>query len=90
MSKDSLDFIQLNLRKSFAAAVELNSSIKKVKEYVCLITEPHTYKDRVSTVPPGSNVIAEGKEPRAAILYSRGNLITKLGCLLYTSPSPRD
>ena len=57
MKDQKIDFIQLNLKKAFAAAVELNSSIKKTKDYICLITEPFLNRGKISLQPPGSKII---------------------------------
>ena len=36
--------LQLNMKKAFSAAVELNAAVKKFESYVCLITEPFNNK----------------------------------------------
>ena len=70
-----IDFIQVNTKKAFAAAVELNSLVTKKKEYVCLVSEPYVFKEKVCAAPP-SCTIASGKNPRAAIFGRKSlNLI---------------
>ena len=82
MPRRDLEFIQINLKKSFSAAVELNSSTKQTKQYVALITEPYVHKGRIASAPPDSLVLAEGVDPRAAIIANKSVRITKIGQLL--------
>ena len=80
MSKSSdLQIIQQNMKKSFAAAVEINSALTKLHEYICLVSEPYITKGLISSKPPESMVISEGNSPRAAIFASRKLNIIKLG-----------
>ena len=76
-----VSFIQLNMRKSFAAAVELNASLSEIKSYICLLSEPYAYKDKLSSVPPNCSKICNKSECRAAILASPNVIITKLDSL---------
>ena len=78
MPLKELEFIQINLKKAFSAAVELNSSLKETKEYVALLTEPYIYNGKVASAPPESTVLSEGAEPRAAIIANKSVRITKI------------
>ena len=69
------------MKKAFTAAVELNASIKKVKDYVCLISEPHIFKGKLSSLPPKCQAISQENNPRTAIIASRNLKIIKLGHL---------
>ena len=66
-----VSFIQVNQKKAFAATVELNNLVKKKQEYVCLITEPYTYKGKVCATPPGGCVLTAGVDSRAGIIASK-------------------
>ena len=77
----SVSVIQLNTKKAFVAAVELNSSLKNIGSYICLVTEPHIYKGKLSTVPPQGQKISQGEDVRAAILASKDLNIIKIGHL---------
>ena len=81
MFQSDVSFIQLNMKKAFAAAVELNASIKKVKDYICLISEPHIFKGKLSSLPPKCQAISQENNPRTAIIASRNLRIIKLGHL---------
>ena len=138
-----VNFFQLNLKKAFIAAVELNKRVKGLDDYVILATETYNFKNQIRSLPPKGNAIGSSN-PRAAIIYGPGLEIIKVeilttrdcavgllklgnekilivsayldikervvqpwadkviefankkkypiiwGCLLYTSPSPRD
>ena len=73
-----VSFIQLNERKSFAAATELNNMVTKCDKYVSLLTEPYSFKKFIAARPPGSRVISSNDEPRAAIIHHRELNIIKL------------
>ena len=55
MNRARISFIQLNMKKSFAAAVELNNLVKESSNYICLLSEPYAYKEKLSSLPPNSN-----------------------------------
>ena len=81
MTLRNIEFFQLNLKKSLSAAIELNSSLKQVKEYVALLTEPYVHNGKIASVPPESLVLTEGTSPRAAIVVNKSVRITKIGQL---------
>ena len=64
-----LSFIQVNLKKSFVAAVEMNKRVNEMSQYIALVTEPYRYNNKFCLPPPGSKVIMAGDEkPRTAII----------------------
>ena len=65
------EIFQLNQKKSFMCAVELNKVVTKVKEYICLISEPFKVKCRIASRPDQSKVLVVKSltPPRAAIYY---------------------
>ena len=69
------------MKKSFAAAVEINSALIKLEDFVCLVSEPYVSKGKISSKPPESLVVSEGASPRAAIFASRKLNVIKLGNL---------
>ena len=68
-----IDFLQINLRKAFIAAVELNKQVSELKEYVVLASETYNFKGRVRLLPRMSH-----PNPRAAIICSRDLNIIKI------------
>ena len=72
-----IEFIQVNLKKAFLAAVELNKRVRDKKEYVILAKETYNFKGKVRSLPPKSNVIC-GDNPRAAIIHGSGLEIIKI------------
>ena len=47
----SYSFIQINMKKAFTAAVELNALITKKKEYIGLLSEPFINNKKLSMRP---------------------------------------
>ena len=76
-----VSFVQINMKKSFAAAVELNASLTSLKQYIALLTEPYVHDGDLCSLPPMCDKISEGKNLRAAIICNREVKITKLGGL---------
>ena len=72
-----IDFLQINLRKAFIAAVELNKQVSELKEYVVLASETYNFKGRVRSLPRMSQSISH-PNPRAAIICSRDLNIIKI------------
>ena len=62
-----IDFLQINLRKAFIAAVELNKQVSELKEYVVLASKTYNFKGRVRSLPRMSQSISH-PNPRAAII----------------------
>ena len=64
--------IQLNMNRSNLAAVALNERLKTLKgEYICLLTEPFRYRDKLANLPQKCYVVPEPntiKDPRASII----------------------
>ena len=73
--------VQINMKKAFAAAVELNSSLTSLNHYIGLLTEPYVHNGKLCSLPPMCDSISEGKDPRAAIICNKEIKITKLGSL---------
>ena len=70
-----LNFVQVNLKKAFIAAVELNKRLEGLEQYIALITESYNFKGKIRSLPRGSRVIS-CQDCRAAIICSSGiNLI---------------
>ena len=72
-----IDFLQLNMKKSFVAAVELNKNLADTENFVCLITEPYRNGNKIAAIPPNSRVICKTGNTRAAILVR-----TTIECLV--------
>ena len=71
-----MDFLQLNMKKSFVAAVELSKRFDGKENLACLITEPYRYREKIALTPPGATVITSKKNSRAAIIYkSKGEIL---------------
>ena len=64
--------VQLNMNRSNLAAVSLNERLKTLKgKYICLLTEPFRYKDKIASMPQKCYVVPEPntiKDPRASII----------------------
>ena len=72
-----IDIVQVNLKKAFIAAVELNKTIKNLGEYIVLATEPYKFKSKLRSIPPKANTIC-ALDPRAAIIYGNGIELIKV------------
>ena len=64
-------FLQLNFKKSLQASVEFIKKTRKIKNFVCLATEPYISFDKVGNAPPGSKTFCGDKNPRAAIIFDK-------------------
>ena len=66
-----LEVFQINANKAFAAAVDLNSRLEILSQYLCLVTEPYKVKCKLTNKPLGAKclVIKSQIPPRAAIFY---------------------
>ena len=74
--------IQLNTKKAFVAAIELAKKMADKSNYLCLITEPYKYKNKIGSVPTGARSISyESKNTRAAIIFSSDIDILKVESL---------
>ena len=72
-----IQFVQVNLKKAFIAAVELNKTLSAIGEFIALITEPYAFNGKIRSAPPRCTKIAFDEKPRAAILASNNiNIIT--------------
>ena len=67
MKEGNISFVQLNMKKAFAAAIELNATLTKLGDYVCLLSEPHTFKGRPSSLPPNCICISNEGETLSLI-----------------------
>ena len=72
-----LNFIQINMKKAFTAAIELNKKLCHLPDYIVLATETYNFKGKVRSLPRGSTVINH-ENPRAAIIASSGLNIIKM------------
>ena len=70
--KKNLKVVQINLNKSNSAMQELTISLRKEKDFMCVITEPSVIKQKLSGIPKHYNSIPmqRGNSPRAAIFTS--------------------
>ena len=80
---DQIKVLQVNLNKSNAAQLELSIPLRKERDFICLITEPATIRNRLAGIPKSYNVIPEAREnsPRAAIYTSKTVQIHKIASL---------
>ena len=75
MMSASVKFVQLNQKKAYVAAVELNKALKKVPQYICLITEPYKNKCKVTARPEGCQVhVVKSQIPPRAAIFFKGNM----------------
>ena len=72
-----IEFVQINMKKAFVAAVELNKMVSSIKDYITLATETYNFKGKVRSVPTRAGIICH-ENPRAAIFSSVGIKIVKL------------
>ena len=63
--------LQLNMRKAYAAATELNRKLSKMGDYIAFITEPCVSRGKIVSLPPRCQKIAVSEAPRAAILANK-------------------
>ena len=72
-SNNLVEVIQANLNKSNSAMQELTIKLRKVRDFICILTEPSVIRHRLSGIPKHYNSIPSHKEnsPRAAILTSK-------------------
>ena len=73
-----INFIQLNQKKTFASAVELNNKLCGMKDFIVMSTEPYVKMGKIASAPPNTVVISYGENPRAAIITSKNLNILKL------------
>ena len=69
-TRTGTDFVQINQKKALLAAVELQRSQKEKDSFVCMLTEPYRFKDKVRALPINSRCIAGTTKPRAALIHS--------------------
>ena len=74
----SLEFIQLNFKKSLLASVEFNKKITGLEKFICLATEPYIAFDKLGNMGRGVKSFSIGKAPRAAILYDMSQNVSGL------------
>ena len=69
---EEVQVVQLNMNRSNLAAVALNERLKTLKgKYICLLTEPFRYKDRLASMPQRCHVVPDlntVRDPRASII----------------------
>ena len=69
---EEVQVIQLNMNRSNLAAVSLNERLKTLKnKYICLLTEPFRYKDKLASMPQKCHVVPDlnrVRDPRASII----------------------
>ena len=69
---EEIQVIQLNMNRSSLAAVALNEHLKALKKkYICLLTEPFRYKDKLANLPQKCHVVPDPNtvsDPRASII----------------------
>ena len=73
-----LNFFQVNQKKAFLAATELNKSLIGLSNYIVMGTEPYVKKDKLCASPPGATTISISNKPRAVIFASNNINILKL------------
>ena len=57
---EEVQVIQLNMNRSNLAAVLLNERLKTLKKkYICLLTEPFRYKDKLANLPQKCHVVPD-------------------------------
>ena len=71
MDKD-VEVVQLNMNRSDLAAVSPNERLKTLRsKFICLLTDPFRYKDKVANIPKRCCVVPDPntiKDPRASII----------------------
>ena len=69
---ENVKMVQVNLNKSNSAMQELTISLRKERDFLCMITEPSVIKNKLSGIPKHYSCIPmqRGNSPRAAILAS--------------------
>ena len=65
----SLNCVQINLKKAFTAAIELNGRVKDLQKAIIFATEPYVTKGKIRSAPPGYFIIGD-TNPRAALFCS--------------------
>ena len=74
-----IEFVQLNMKKSYAASIELGRRVSNIEgSVVCMISEPYRYRGKVCSLPNGFKSISSQSEARAAILWRGGREICKV------------
>ena len=83
MSDNSIKMIQVNLNKSNSAMQELTISLRREKDFICMVTEPSVIRHRLSGIPKHYNALPMEREnsPRAAILTSKTIAIQEISNL---------
>ena len=64
-----VQFVQINLKKSFVAAVELNKTVKTFESYIIAATETYNFRGKIRSAPPRSKTISHSENPRAALIF---------------------
>ena len=83
---NSMEFVQLNMKKAFIPTVELNKRLAGKEDYICLISEPYRWRNRIAAAPPGAQVISKcGLGVRAAIFTN-----SRIPCLALDSLCEND
>ena len=72
-----IKFVQINLKKAFAAAVELNRRVNKMESYIILASETYNFKGKIRSLPRGSRTIS-CENSRAALIFSQDIQLIKI------------
>ena len=78
-----LSFTQLNLHKATQATLLLGRGLEGKKQTIAMITEPHTYKNKITGMPRGTKAIYARTPdckpaPRAGIVASLDTKVTAM------------
>ena len=77
-----IDFVQLNMKKSYLAAVELGKNTGGNRNsLICMVTEPYRKEGKVCSIPKGFRCISSKENARAAIFWSRDLNVYKVDAL---------
>ena len=79
----TIKIVQVNLNKSNSAMQELTISLRKEKDFICMVTEPSVIKHRLSGIPKYYCTVPVLREnsPRAAIFASQSVELQEIGNL---------
>ena len=80
---ENIKILQVNLNKSNSAMHELTISLRKEKDFICMITEPSVIRHRLSGIPKHYNALPTQREnsPRAGIFTSQSIQIQEISNL---------
>ena len=71
-----MEIVQINMKKAFVAAMELNRKLDGKKDFICLVTEPYRNRNKIAASPNGSTVCnSKGINLRASIFSNTGSTV---------------